>query len=139
MVQLKSSTSQELTFPNGALASHPRGAWHQDGEGVHEQNGSSLQAMRSRDLLIGGSIASLIVLIAIGRSSDGIEGGTVFMLLLFGLLLVGIIVLNTNRKQESQSSTEGVLKHNEATLETNLTEAKENLKDPLDEGFDIPL
>ncbi|HIF16536.1 MAG TPA: hypothetical protein EYQ85_04715 [Candidatus Poseidoniales archaeon] len=95
--------------------------------------------MKTRDLLIGGSIASLIVLIAIGRSSDGIEGGTVFMLLLFGLLLVGIIVLNTNRKQERQSSTEGVLKHNEATLETNLTEAKENLKDPLDEGFDIPL
>ena len=90
-------------------------------------------------MLIGGSIASLIVLIAIGRSNDGIEGGTVFMLLLFGLLLVGIIVLNTNRKQERQSSTEGVLKHNEATLETNLTEAKENLKDPLDEGFDIPL
>ena len=95
--------------------------------------------MKTRDLLIGGSIASLIVLIAIGRSSDGIEGGTVFMLLLFGLLLVGIIVLNTNRKQERQSSTEGVLKHNETTLETNLTEAKENLKDPLDEGFDIPL
>ena len=95
--------------------------------------------MKTRDLLIGGSIASLIVLIAIGRSSDGIEGGTVFMLLLFGLLLVGIIVLNTNRKQEGESSTEGVLKHNEATLETNLTKTKENLKDPLEEGFDIPL
>ncbi|MDC0055825.1 hypothetical protein OAJ94_02100 [Deltaproteobacteria bacterium] len=95
--------------------------------------------MRSRDLLIGGSIASLIVLIAIGRSADGIEGGTVFMLLLFGLLLVGIIVLNTNRKQDIQSSTKGVLKHNEAVLETNLTETKEELKDPLDEGFDIPL
>jgi len=95
--------------------------------------------MRSRDLLIGGSIASLIVLIAIGRSADGIEGGTVFMLLLFGLLLVGIVVLNTNRKQEKQSSTEGVLKHNKAALETNLSETKEHLKDPLDEGFDIPL
>ncbi|MBT7938048.1 MAG: hypothetical protein HN696_02680 [Euryarchaeota archaeon] len=95
--------------------------------------------MRTRDLLIGGSIASLIVLIAVGRSADGIEGGTVFMLLLFGLLLVGIIVLKTSRKQEKQSSTEGVLKHNEATLKTNLTGTKENLKDPLDEGFDIPL
>jgi Zn-dependent protease with chaperone function len=95
--------------------------------------------MRSRDLLIGGSITALIVLLAIGRSGDGIEGGTVFMLLLFGLLLVGLIVLKTNRKQESQSSTTGVLKHNQATLETNLTETKENLKDPLDEGFDIPL
>ena len=115
------------------------GAWHQDGEGVHEQNGSSVRIMRARDLLIGGSIASLVVLIAIGRSADGIEGGTVFMLLLFGLLLVGIIVLKTSRKQEKQSSTEGVLKHNEATLKTNLTGTKENLKDPLDEGFDIPL
>lgn len=95
--------------------------------------------MRSRDLLIGGSIASLIILLAIGRSADGIEGGTVFMLLLFGLLLVGIIVLKTSKKQERHTSTGGVLKHNEATIKANLTETKENLKDPLDEGFDIPL
>jgi len=138
-VQQRSSTSQEWTFLNGALGCHPRGAWHQDGEGVHEQNGSSVQVMRSRDLLIGGSIASLIVLLASGRSADGVEGGTVFMLLLFGLLLVGIIVLKTNRKQETQSSTKGVLKHNHATRKASLTETKENLKDPLDEGFDIPL
>lgn len=95
--------------------------------------------MRSRDLLIGGSIASLIILLAIGRSDDGIEGGTVFMLLLFGLLLVGIIVLKTSKKQERHTSTGGVLKHNEATIKANLAETKENLKDPLDEGFDIPL
>ena len=95
--------------------------------------------MRVSHLLVGGGIASLVFLLAISRGGDGLEGGSVFMLLLFGLLLIGILVLNTNSVGDGETSTAGVLKPKAENIQTETPEVEEKLPDPLDSGFEIPL
>lgn len=95
--------------------------------------------MRVSHLLVGGGIASLVFLLAISRGGDGLEGGSVFMLLLFGLLLIGILVLNTNSVDDGDTSTAGVLKPKAENIQTDTPEVEEKLPDPLDSGFEIPL
>ena len=95
--------------------------------------------MRVGHLLVGGGIASLVFILAISRSGDGLEGGSVFMLLLFGLLLIGILVLKTNSVGDIETSTVGVLKSGVAGIKTETPEVEEKLPDPLDSGFEIPL
>ena len=95
--------------------------------------------MRVGHLLVGGGIGSLVFILAISRSGDGLEGGSVFMLLLFGLLLIGILVLKTNSVEDIETSTVGVLKSGVAGIKTETPEVEEKLPDPLDSGFEIPL
>ncbi|MDP7203388.1 MAG: hypothetical protein QGF72_04585 [Candidatus Poseidoniaceae archaeon] len=95
--------------------------------------------MRVRYLLVGGGIASLVFFLAISRADDGLEGGSVFMLLLFGLLSIGILVLKTNAVSEGETSTAGVLKPKAENFTTETPEVDEKLPDPLDSGFEIPL
>ena len=91
-------------------------------------------------ILLGGGVASLIFILAISRGGNGLEGGTVFMLLLFGLLLIGILMLKTTHSEEAHSSTAGVLKPRSEKLEKQLEQdSEEPLPDPLDTGFEIPL
>ena len=61
------------------------------------------------------------------------------MLLLFGLLFIGILVLKTNTDEDVATSTAGVLKPAVERIQTETPEVEEKLPDPLDSGFEIPL
>lgn len=95
--------------------------------------------VKATNMLLIGSIAGLIVALALSRTGDGIEGGSVFMLLLFGLLFICLLVLNNRNSAETRSSTAGVLSQRRQEVETELPNHEENLPDPIESGFEIPL
>lgn len=96
-------------------------------------------AMKARNMLLIGGIAGLIVALALSRGGDGMEGGSVFMLLLFGMLFICLLVLNTRASFEPNSSTAGVLTKRNEDVEVETPANEEILPDPIDSGFEIPL
>jgi|TARA_B100000131_G_scaffold182901_1_gene176404 hypothetical protein len=96
-------------------------------------------AVKARNMLLVGGIAGLIVALALSRAGDGMEGGSVFMLLLFGMLFICLLVLNTKASFESDSSTAGVLSQRSEDVEVETPANEESLPDPIDSGFEIPL
>lgn len=94
--------------------------------------------MKATHLMLGGLVAGLVVMVAISRSGGGIEGGGVFLVLLIGLLTAGLLMLRT-KDGSSTGSTAGVLKPRDSAHFETIEGGPENLPDPLDEGFDIPL